>query len=173
MWLETPVMSTDVEATIEVARQIPVPVASGERFRNKKDFARLLQSGAVDIVQPELLSVGGVMPLVKVAAIAEAFEAFVAPHNAQSPYTTVVNTHVDATLPNALIQECFDDFLVPWSHDVLTGWVTVKAGYIEVPDAPGFGVELNEAEAAKYPYADRNFLRLFESGWEKRRGDDR
>jgi galactonate dehydratase len=83
-----------------------------------------------------------------------------------------VNTHVDAVVPNALIQECFDDFLVPWSRDVLSGWVTVKDGFIEVPDAPGFGVELNEAEAAKYPYADRNFLRLFESGWERRRGDD-
>jgi galactonate dehydratase len=127
----------------------------------------------VDIVQPELLRVGGVMPLVKVAAVAEAFGAFVAPHNAQSPYTTVVNTMVDATLPNLLIQECFDDFLVPWSHDVLSGWVKLDDGYIVVPDAPGFGVELNESEAAKYPYADRNFLRLFDAGWERRRGDER
>jgi len=173
MWIETPVMSTDIEATVEVARQIPIPVASGERFANKKDFARLLQSGAVDIVQPELLRVGGVMPLVKVAALAEAFEAFVAPHNAQSPYTTVVNTMVGATLPNLLIQECFDDFLVPWSREVLTGWARIEGGYIEVPDAPGFGVELNEEEASKYPYADRNFLRLFEPGWERRRGDER
>ncbi len=168
MWLETPVMSTDVDATIEVARQIPVPVASGERFSRKRDYARLLESGAVDIIQPELLAVGGVLGLTKVAALAEAFEAFVAPHNAQSPFTTVVNVHVDAAAPNALIQECFDDFLVPWSHEVLTGWAKVSDGYLEVPDAPGFGVELHEAEAAKYPYADRNFLRLFEAGWERR-----
>jgi len=173
MWLETPVMSTDIAATIEVARNQPVPVATGERFRRKREFADVLASGVIDIVQPELLSVGGVSHLMKVAAIAEAFEAYVAPHNAQSPYTTVVNTHVDAVAPNALIQECFDDFLVPWSKDVLSGWATVKDGYIEVPDAPGFGVELNEAEAAKHPYADRNFLRLFEAGWERRRGDDR
>jgi len=172
MWLETPVMSTDVTATVEVARQIPVPVASGERFQRKRDFARLLESGAVDIVQPELLAVGGVLGLTKVAALAEAYEAFVAPHNAQSPYTTAVNVHVDATLPNVLIQECFDEFLVPWSREVLTGWVTVRDGYLEVPDAPGFGVELNEAEAAKHPYADRNFLRLFEAGWERRRGQE-
>jgi len=172
MWLETPVMSTDVTATVEVARQIPVPVASGERFQRKRDFARLLESGAVDIVQPELLAVGGVLGLTKVAALAEAYEAFVAPHNAQSPYTTAVNVHVDATLPNVLIQECFDEFLVPWSREVLTGWVTVKDGYLEVPDAPGFGVELNEEAAAKHPYADRNFLRLFEAGWERRRGQE-
>lgn len=168
MWLETPVMSTDVDATIEVARQIPVPVASGERFSRKRDFARLLASGAVDIVQPELLAVGGVLGLTKVAALAEAFEAFVAPHNAQSPFTTVVNVHVDAAAPNALIQECFDEFLVPWSREVLTGWAKVVDGYLEVPDAPGFGVELHESEAARYPYADHNFLRLFEAGWERR-----
>ena len=53
------------------------------------------------------------------------------------------------------------------------GWVTIKNGYLEVPSAPGFGVELNEAEAAKYPYADRNFLRLFEGGWEKRKGQEK
>ena len=173
MWLETPVMSTDVEATIEVARQIPVPVASGERFTRKRDFARLLESGVVDIIQPELLAVGGVLGLSKVAALAEAFEAFVAPHNAQSPFTTVVNVHVDAAAPNALIQECFDDFLVPWSREVLSGWARIVDGYLEVPDAPGFGVELDEAEAAKHPYADRNFLRLFEAGWERRGSIDK
>ena len=172
-WIETPVMSTDIPATIEVAKQVPIPVASGERFHRKGDYAQLLASGDVDIVQPELLGVGGLSELQKIAALAEAYEAFVAPHNAQSPYTTAVNVHLDAAIPNVLIQECFDDFLVPWSRDVLQGWVTIKDGYLEVPDAPGFGVELNEAEAAKYPYADRNFLRLFEGGWEKRKGQEK
>ena len=172
-WIETPVMSTDIEGTIEVAKRIPIPVASGERFHRKGDYARLLASGDVDIVQPELLGVGGLGELRKIAGLAEAYEAFVAPHNAQSPYTTAVNVHLDATIPNVLIQECFDDFLVPWSRDVLSGWVTFKDGYLEVPNAPGFGVELNEEAAAKYPYADRNFLRLFESGWERREGQDK
>ena len=167
-WFETPVMSTEVEATAEVARAVPVRVVAGERFARKTDFARLLETRVVDVVQPEILNCGGVSGLTKVAALAEGYEAFVAPHNAQSPFTTVVNTHVGATLPNLLIQECFDDFLVPWSREIMTGTVRIVDGYLEIPDGPGFGVTLDEAEMAKYPYADRNFLRLFEAGWERR-----
>ena len=168
LWFETPVMSTEVAAMAEVARAIPVRVVGGERFARQADFARLLETGVIDVIQPEILACGGVSGLVKVAALAEAHEAFVAPHNAQSPFTTVVNTHVGATLPNLLIQECFDDFLVPWSREIMTGTVRIVDGYLEVPDGPGFGVTLNDVEMAKYPYADRNFLRLFEGGWERR-----
>lgn len=168
-WFETPVMSTEVEATAEVARAIPVRVVAGERFYSKTDFARLLATGVVDVVQPELLRCGGVSGLTKVAALAEAHEAFVAPHNAQSPLCTVVNTHVGATLPNLLVQECFDDFLAPWSREIMNGTVRIVNGYIEVPEGPGFGVTIDEGEMAKYPYSDANFLRLFEAGWERRR----
>jgi len=61
------------------------------------------------------------------------------------------------------------EFLVPWSRDLKRGVPRVKDGYLEPPDAPGIGVELNEAEIAKYPYGQNNFLRLFEEGWERRR----
>jgi galactonate dehydratase len=169
MWFETPVMSTDVEATVSVARQIPIPVASGERFHTLDQFAALLGSKAVSIVQPEILNVGGVSRMMKAAAIAEAHEAFIAPHNAQSPLCTVVNTHIGVAVPNALIQECFDDTNDEWSREILMGTVKVTNGFIEPSDAPGLGVELNEEAALKYPYGERNFLRLFDSGWEKRR----
>ena len=108
------------------------------------------------------------MGLTKVAALAEAYDAFVAPHNAQSPFTTVVNSHIGVTGANFLIQECFDDFLVPWSREIMSGTVQIVDGYIELPDGPGFGVTLNEDLMANYPYAERNFLRLFQPGWERR-----
>lgn len=168
MWFETPVMSTEVEAMAEVARAIPIRVVGGERFQQKTEFARLLATGVIDVIQPEILACGGVAGLTKVAAIAEGFEGWVAPHNAQSPFTTVVNTHVGATLPNLLIQECFDDFLVPWSREIMSGTVEICDGYIEIADTPGFGVVLHEEEMARYPYADKNFLRLFDAGWERR-----
>jgi galactonate dehydratase len=167
-WFETPVMSTEIEAMIAVARAIPVRVVGGERTSQKSEFARLLEPRVIDVIQPETLQCGGVSGLVKIAALAEAYEAFVAPHNARSPLTTVVNTHVGATLPNLLIMECFDDFLEPWSKEIMTGYVRTVDGYIEVPDAPGFGVTLDEREMAKYPYSPTNFLRLFEAGWERR-----
>lgn len=170
MWFETPVMSTEAASTAEVARAIPVRVVAGERLKRPSEFAQLLETRVIDVIQPEILNCGGVTGLVKAAALADAYEAFVAPHNAQSPLTTVVNTHVCTTLPNMLIQECFDDFLVPWSREVLSGTVAIVDGYIEVPDGPGFGVTLHHEEASKYPYADRHFLRLFQPGWERRDG---
>jgi L-alanine-DL-glutamate epimerase-like enolase superfamily enzyme len=77
---------------------------------------------------------------------ANAAEAFVALHQAQSPINTAVNAHIHATLPNFLIQECFDDFLPDWIWDIVQGVPRVKDGYIEVSDAPGIGVDFDEAE---------------------------
>lgn len=168
MWLETPVMSTDIEATLQVARSIKVPVATGERFNRLGQFQQLLAGRAVDIVQPETLSIGGIGGARKAAALAEAAEAFVALHQAQSPYNTAINAHLHASIPNFLIQECFDDFLEPWASEIMRGVPRIKAGYLEPSDAPGIGVEFDEQEMAKHPYGPNNFLRLFEDGWEKR-----
>lgn len=170
MWLETPVMSTDIQATLQVARSIKVPVATGERFNRLSQFLELLAGRVVDIVQPETLGIGGIGGARKAAALAEAAEAFVALHQAQSPYNTAINAHINASIPNFLIQECFDDFLEPWVHEILQGVPQVKDGYLEPSDAPGIGVTFNEEALAKHPYGPNNFLRLFENGWEKRTG---
>jgi len=168
MCFETPVMSTDISALVAVAKAIKVPVATGEKFHRKDEFADLLHHRVIDIIQPETLDVGGIAETKKICGIAEAYEAFVACHQAQSPLNTVVNAHIHATLPNFLIQECFDDFLEPWSMDIFVDMPRVVNGYIEVPNKPGLGIDLNEEEMAKHPYGQDNFLRLFEDGWETR-----
>lgn len=168
MWLETPVHSADIAATIEVARAIRVPVATGERYRRPGMFVDLLAAKVVDILQPEVLSLG-VANLKRVCGIAESAEALVACHQAQSPLCTAVNAHMHASVANFLIQENFDDSAEPWTWDLLTGVPRVLDGYLTVPDTPGWGVELNEEEAARHPYGEGNFLRLFEEGWETRK----
>jgi galactonate dehydratase len=167
-WFETPVMSTELDAMIEVARAVPVRVVGGERASRLGEFADLLRSRVIDVVQPEILHCGGISGMMKVAALAESYEAFLAPHNARSPLTTVANVHVGATIPNLLLMECFDDFHVPWSREIMSGTVKIVDGYIEVPDRPGLGIEFHLEEMAKYPYGETNFLRLFEAGWERR-----
>jgi galactonate dehydratase len=92
----------------------------------------------------------------------------VACHQAQSPLNTAVNAHLHCTMPHFLVQECFDDFLVPWSRDVFQGVPRVVNGYLEPSDAPGLGVEFDEEEAAKHPYGEDKIIRLFETGWETR-----
>jgi galactonate dehydratase len=169
MWFETPVMSTDIPATVAVARAIRVPVATGERFSRLQEIADLAAYRVVDILQPETLHIGGISGARKAAAVAESAEAFIALHQAQSPLNTAINAHIHASIPNFLIQECFDDFLVPWAHDLMRGVPRVKDGYLEPSDTPGLGVELDEAEMARHPYGPDSFLRLFEDGWETRR----
>ena len=168
MWLETPVSCADIGATVEVAKAIaPVPVATGETFHLAGNFVDLLSQKVIDIVQPEVLGLG-MSSIKKVCGIAEGAEALVAAHQAQSPLCTAINAHLHASIPNFLIHENFDDSLEPWTWDVIEGTPRVENGYLTVPDRPGWGVELNEAEAAKYPYGEKNFLRLFEEGWETR-----
>ncbi|MBD3184956.1 mandelate racemase/muconate lactonizing enzyme family protein [Candidatus Poribacteria bacterium] len=168
MWFETPVQSKDMKALTAVAKGINVPVASGEMLERRGDFVDMLEERVIDIVQPETLHVGGISGCKKVSAIAEAYEAFIACHQAQSPLNTAINAHIHVTLPNFLIQECFDDFLEPWSREIMTGVPQVKDGYLEVSDKPGLGVEIHEEELAKHPYGQTHFLRLFEEGWERR-----
>jgi galactonate dehydratase len=168
MWLETPVNSSDIAATIEVAKAIaPVPVATGEQFTRAGMFIDLLATKVVDIVQPEVLGLG-MASIKKACGIAEGAEALVAAHQAQSPLCTAINAHLHASISNFLIHENFDDSLEPWTWDLLEGTPRVVDGYLTVPDKPGWGVELNEGEAAKHPYGETNFLRLFEEGWETR-----
>jgi galactonate dehydratase len=169
MWFETPVQSTDIEATLQVARSVKVPIASGERFTRLSQVLDLASDRSVSIVQPETLNIGGISGAMKAAAIAESAEAFVALHQAQSPLNTAINAHIHAAIPNFLIQECFDDFLEPWAFDLFNGVPRMREGYVEPPNRPGIGVEFNESEAARYPYKPTNFLRLFDDGWERRK----
>jgi len=145
-----------------------VPVVLGEAFGELRQFADLLAHRVIDIVQPEPQTLGPSAAR-KAMAIAQAYDALVACHQAQSPFCTAMNAHLHASIPHFLIQENFDDGAEPWTWDVLSGVPRVENGVLRVPDAPGWGVELNEDEALKHPYGERNFLRLFEEGWETRR----
>lgn len=168
MWLETPVRTYDLEGHNRVAQAIQVPVVLGEGFRELRQFADVLAPRVIDIVQPEPMALGPSRAL-KACGIAEAYEALVACHQAQSPFCTAMNAHIHASLTNFCIQECFDDSLEPWTWDLLEGVPRVIDGYLTVSDAPGWGVALREEEAVKHPYSDAHFLRLFEEGWETRR----
>lgn len=168
LWFEAPVLSNDIEALVAVAQKSPVPVSAGERFNSLTQFSRLLGHDCIDILQPEPLLLGGLWRTIQVAGLAQAHHASLAIHNAQSPLKTLITAHLCAVIPDILIQECFDQFLEPWVKKMLDGMVTVQDGYLTIPNRPGIGIELDEEEAARHPYSPHNFLRLFQSGWERR-----
>jgi len=168
LWVEDPVLTADVTAFARVSRESPVRVAGGERFAMPRQFSALFAEGGTDMALAEYLRLGGLSRLKLAAAVAESYNAMVAPHSAQSPLSTAVNVHFDVATPNAFIQECFDEFHVAWAKDVLGNVPTIKDGCLAPSEVPGHGVSVNEDEIGKHPYGARNFMNLFSAGWEKR-----
>lgn len=167
-WFEEPVPHTNIQALVEVARHSPVPVATGESFSTKQEFAELLKHDAVSILQPEPLFLGGIYAARKIADMVDAHLGVIAPHSAQGPVCSAACVQLNASLPNFFIHEIFDDFNEPWEREIVVNPVKVVNGYIEIPDRPGLGIDLNLEEIAKHPYQQEHFLPLFRSGWEKR-----
>jgi len=169
-WFEEPIAHQHVAALAEVARQSAVPIATGESLSSSHQFAELLATNTVSILQPEIHHLGGLLNAKKVCAMVDAFYGVVAPHNAQGPVSTAMCLQLAACTPNFFVQEIFDEFNVAWEQDLVDFPAYVVDGYIEIPDRPGLGVCLNLDECARYPYEGSYYLPLFKPGWEKREG---
>lgn len=144
MWMEEPIRPENFDAMKKLSEQVRIPLASGESNYGKYEFKELIESQALDYVQPDICLCGGVLEMKKIAAMAEAQYMLVAPHNPMSPLATAVNVHFAASTPNFHILE----YAAPVSgarKDVLKEPLMVKKdGYLEIPNKPGWGVELNE-----------------------------
>lgn len=169
-WFEEPVHHEKITSIVEVAQKLSVPVACGESLHSKQQFAELLAHNAVHILQPEIMSMGGLFNTKKVCDMVDAHYGVVAPHNAQGPVSAAMCVQLVASTPNFLIQEIFDDFNVAWESELVTHPVRVVDGYIEISERPGLGTDLNFKELPKYPYHPQNFIPLFKPGWERREG---
>ena len=168
-WFEEPTPHHKIDAIIQVARESPVPIATGESLHTKYQFAELLKHDVIHILQPEPLACGGLWAVRQICDMADAHYAVVAPHNAQGPVCTAICMQIAACTPNFFVQEMFDDFNVEWERDLVTGEMPeVVDGHIDVPTAPGLGIDLNVDEIRKHPYGDTHFLPLFRDGWERR-----
>jgi len=167
-WFEEPVAHTNINAMIEVARRSPVPIATGESLSTKQQFAELLKHDVVDILQPEPLNVGGIFAARKICDMIDAHFGVVAPHSAQGPVCSAACVQLNASIPNFFIHEIFDEFNEPWEKEIVADAVEVVNGYIEVPERPGLGIDLNLEEIRKHPYQQENYLPLFKPGWERR-----
>jgi galactonate dehydratase len=100
--------------------------------------------------------------------MADAFLAVVAPHNAQGPVCSAVSAQLGACIPNFYVQESFDEFNADWSREIVDRPVLPVDGYVEVPTAPGLGIDLDWERLAGHPYERQHLLKLFTPGWERR-----
>lgn len=149
-FLEEPCPPGDVEAMVEVARALPIPVATGERLATRHEFGEYLRKRACAVIQPNVCYCGGVSELRRIAALAETSFVSVAPHNPNGPIGTMASIHLALAIPNFLILEHVRAD-VPWRSEIVDEPLAVIDGYADPPTRPGIGVELVEEVAAAYP----------------------
>ncbi|WP_343712071.1 galactonate dehydratase [Inquilinus sp.] len=152
MFVEEPLPPGDTAGLAAIAARTSVPVATGERLVERAEFTDLVTSRAVSVIQPDICHCGGMLEAKKIAAIADTFGIGVAPHNPLGPIAGVAALHFAVSTPNHVIQEEMVG-AVPWYFDVVKGPIRMIDGFWQVPDAPGLGVEVDEAECARHPFA--------------------
>ena len=151
LWFEEPVPPEMPEEMARVARQTSIPIATGERLATKYEFSRVLEQRAASILQMALGRVGGILEAKKIAGMAEAHYAQIAPHLYCGPVEGAASIQLDACSPNFLIQESILDW-GGFHAKILRKPIRFEDGYIIPPTEPGIGVELDEAVAAAHPY---------------------
>ena len=153
LFVEEPIQPGDTPAMANLARRVDCPLATGERLFTSREFAEVAETHAVAFVQPDLAHCGGFTGGRKIAAIAEAAHMGVAPHNPLGPVAGTVALHFDVATPNFVIQEEAVG-LVPWFEEICATYpLAMKDGSWSVPEAPGLGIEIDEAAAARHPFA--------------------
>lgn len=151
-FLEEPALSEFPASLAEVKAKTSIPIAAGERCVSRQQTRELLEARAIHIFQPEPTANGGILETIKQAAYCELLHILIAPHHACSPVSLVACAHIDACLPNFLIQEFNCDPHSPCARDVIVNPPRIVNGHLELPDGPGLGIDLNEEACRDYPF---------------------
>jgi galactonate dehydratase len=151
LWYEEPIPPDNVEEMAKVANAVRIPIATGERLTTKAEFAQVLKAGAATILQPALGRSGGILETKKIAAIAEVYNAQMAPHLYAGPVEWAANIQLAANIPNLLLAETIQTggafHLALIKHSI-----TWEDGFILAPTAPGLGIEFDEELARANPW---------------------
>ena len=159
LWFEEPVPPENMKEMARVAGSTSIPIATGERLVTKYEFAELLERQAAAILQPALGRVGGILEAKKIAGMAEAHYAQMAPHLYCGPIEAAANIQLGTCSPNFLIQESIETF-GGFHAEILKEPIQWEDGYIIPPTKPGLGVELDEDVAAAHPYKGPIFIEM-------------
>jgi galactonate dehydratase len=167
LFVEEPCPPENVQAMAKIARRSTTPIATGERLIASYGCRELIEMGIIDILQTDINHVGGVTALWKVAATANASSISMAPHACEGPIGGLATIHVDAAMPNFLVQEICGQVKPSATDRIWEEWLGFPAmrmlnGRFPLSEKPGLGFELSEASLAKYPFGGtRPMARVF------------
>ena len=174
-WIEEPCRPDDLEAIAYVRDHTSIPIAAGERLYTAKQFNRIFENRLVNIIQPDINQCGGIFEVKKIASTAENYSIMVAPHNVGGVISTAAALHLMVTLRNGKILEHFNDFVDSQVKNAGFPYPEVVDGFFEVPEGPGWGVDLNFDFIESNPPKSENGvildpgLNMFrETNWHKR-----
>ena len=154
-WLEEPFPPHDHRRYRETRSFGATPLAAGENHYTRFEFHRLIEDGVVTIVQPDLSKTGGVTEALRIAALASAWKLSINPHTSLTGLNVAASIHLLASIDTAGYFEADISRHNPF-RDELTAWrAEVDAdGFVYPPEAPGLGVEVDEAVLARFPLID-------------------
>jgi galactonate dehydratase len=144
-WIEEPADPFDVGALKKISEHVDIPIAVGERLYTRHGFRKVFEAHAADIVQPDAGNTGGIMEVKKIAAMAEAYNLQVAPHNCGSALSTAAALQISACIANFTTLEIYPYFPErPGYVEVLEDppETRIKDGFLAVGAGPGLGVTL-------------------------------
>lgn len=147
LFVEDPIQIDSIVSQAEIAKRVSVSIANGERMHNIWEFRELLASGGSQFVRPDVGLAGGLTQCKKIAAVAESYHAAVVTHNFLGPVLTAASVHLDAAIPNFVVQEYSRVDEGPKSAPFV-GTLQRQGGYLPVPDAPGLGIRLDQTRIA-------------------------
>ena len=154
-WFEEPTSSRNLDDNLLITAKSPIPTAGGESASTRRDVARLLRGRIFDMIQPEIVNVGGISELKLCAQMAEAFNVQFIPHFFNTHISLAGILHVLATISQAppanpkepFVNEPvteFDQTIHPVRKALTDPFFTQTDGYVTIPDTPGLGIEVNE-----------------------------
>lgn len=148
-WVEEPFRVEQPELFAKLRDAVPLNITAGEELSSLQEFETYLQKGCVDILQPDLSRCGGLTIGKKIADLAKRHQVPIIPHNFKSGLLMSATLQYIASLPGArYLEYCGQETVL--SRSLITEPVVVQDGYVEIPDRPGLGVELNMDTVARY-----------------------
>ncbi|MBO6638725.1 MAG: galactokinase [Roseitalea sp.] len=179
MFYEDPIAPTSADAMGRVADKVDIPIATGERFSTLNDFQMHLSRGALSYARISVCLCGGITGARKIAALCEAFDVGVIPHNPLSPVSLAACLQLDAAIPNFVIQE-FPTVGLEFESaeedgDAAGQWLRgeqlvdeipeVREGYVDIPTRPGIGIALSKRGRAAPAIARGVRMRAHKDGF--------
>jgi L-alanine-DL-glutamate epimerase-like enolase superfamily enzyme len=141
-WIEDPVNVANAGALAEVQARTHVPIAAGETLAGLPAFRSLLEREGARVAIVDIGWVGGLTTARKVAALAEAYERPIAPHDCTGPINYTAAAHLSLHVPNAIVQEHVRAFATGWYRELVTCLPVIERGMLRPPSGPGLGTAL-------------------------------